>query len=158
MARCPAHGNRIQQTPSGAVNLFGATPQPDCRRTGEVCCHLLLLRRRLRLGGIPLTGARGLCDAAIDDQVMTVVHQHMSPVAPLRWMGIGFAGQQGHSFGEDCVNRIRAGVVGLIAELDAAKVALGPLLSLSGCTESFARTCGRRRRILLAIDPLQGGV
>ena len=35
MARCPAHGNRIQRTPSGAVNLFGATPQPDCRRTDE---------------------------------------------------------------------------------------------------------------------------
>ncbi len=33
MARCPAHGHRIQQTPSEAVNLFGATPQPDCRRT-----------------------------------------------------------------------------------------------------------------------------
>ena len=31
MARCPAHGNRIQLNPSGAVNLFGATPQPDCR-------------------------------------------------------------------------------------------------------------------------------
>jgi hypothetical protein len=35
MARCPAHGNRIQLNPSGAVNLFGATPQPDCRRTGN---------------------------------------------------------------------------------------------------------------------------
>lgn len=33
MARCPAHGNRIQLNPSRAVNLFGATPQPDCRRT-----------------------------------------------------------------------------------------------------------------------------
>ena len=33
MARCPAHGNRIQQTPSGAVNQIGATPQPDCRGT-----------------------------------------------------------------------------------------------------------------------------
>ena len=35
MTRCPAHGNRIQLTPSGAVNLFGATPQPDCRRTAQ---------------------------------------------------------------------------------------------------------------------------
>jgi hypothetical protein len=25
MTRCPAHGNRIQLNPSGAVNLFGAT-------------------------------------------------------------------------------------------------------------------------------------
>jgi putative transposase len=33
MARCPAHGNRIQQIPSGAVNQIGATPQPDCRGT-----------------------------------------------------------------------------------------------------------------------------
>ncbi|MFQ6540278.1 MULTISPECIES: transposase [Aphanothece] len=33
MARCPAHGNRIELIPSGAVNLFGAPPQPDCRRT-----------------------------------------------------------------------------------------------------------------------------
>jgi len=33
MARCPAHGNRIQLNSSRAVNLFGATPQPDCRWT-----------------------------------------------------------------------------------------------------------------------------
>lgn len=33
MTRCPAHGNRIQLNPSRAVNLVGATPQPDCRRT-----------------------------------------------------------------------------------------------------------------------------
>jgi hypothetical protein len=25
MIRCPAHGNRIQLNPSGAVNLYGAT-------------------------------------------------------------------------------------------------------------------------------------
>ena len=36
MARCPAHGNRIQLTPSGAVNQIGATPQPDCRRTERI--------------------------------------------------------------------------------------------------------------------------
>jgi len=30
MTRCPALGNRIQQTPSRAVKLFGATTQPDC--------------------------------------------------------------------------------------------------------------------------------
>jgi len=35
MTRCPAHGNRIQMNPSRAVNLFGATPQPDCRRTHD---------------------------------------------------------------------------------------------------------------------------
>ena len=33
MARCPAHGNRIQQTPSGAVNQIVATSQLDCRGT-----------------------------------------------------------------------------------------------------------------------------
>jgi hypothetical protein len=31
MTRCPAHGNRIQLTPSRAVNLIGAITQPDCR-------------------------------------------------------------------------------------------------------------------------------
>jgi hypothetical protein len=53
--------------------------------TAVVCCHLL--------GGITLTGVRDLCDAAIDDQVVAVVHQLVSPVAQLRWMGVGFAGQ-----------------------------------------------------------------
>ena len=47
---------------------------------------------------------------------------------------------------------------GLVAELDAAKVTLGPLASLLGGAESLSRTCGRQRRILLSIDPLQGGV
>ena len=32
MTRCHAHGNRIQLNPSRAVNLFGATLQPYCRR------------------------------------------------------------------------------------------------------------------------------
>jgi hypothetical protein len=110
--------------------------------TGEVCCHLL--------GGITLTGARGLCDAAIHDQVMAVVHQHVSPVAQLRWMGIGFAGQQSLGIG--------AGAVGLVAELDTAKVAFCPLFSLFGSTEFFTRSSGWRRRVLLAIDPFQGSV
>jgi hypothetical protein len=35
MAQCSAHGYRIQRSPSGAVNLFGANPQRDCRRTVE---------------------------------------------------------------------------------------------------------------------------
>ncbi len=35
----PCAWHRIQQTPSGAVNLIGATPQQDCRRTsGAFCC------------------------------------------------------------------------------------------------------------------------
>jgi hypothetical protein len=54
----------------------------------------------------------------------------MASTAALRWMGIGFAGQQ--SLG------ICAGAVGLLADLDAAKVALGSFLSLFGSTESFA--------------------
>ncbi|MFM1800147.1 MAG: hypothetical protein RLZZ117_2425 [Cyanobacteriota bacterium] len=110
--------------------------------TAEDCCHLL--------GGIPLTGARSLCDAAIDDQVMTVVHQDVSPVAQLRWMGIGFMGQQ-------CLG-IGSGTVGLVAELHTAKVALGSFLPLFGSTETFARSSGWRRRVLLAIDPFQGSV
>ena len=91
--------------------------------TGEVCCHLL--------GGIPLTGARGLCDAAIDDQVMTVVHQHMAPIAQLRCMGIGFTGQQSLGIG--------AGTVGFVAELDATKVAFCSFLPLLGSAESLTR-------------------
>ncbi len=57
-------------------------------RTCEVCFHLL--------GGLPITDARGLCDAAIDDQGMKVDHEHMDPVAQLSGMGIGFAGQQSY--------------------------------------------------------------
>ena len=50
MARCPAHGNRIQLNPSGAVNLFGATPQPDCRWTdqGETCETLVVAVKLLQ--------------------------------------------------------------------------------------------------------------
>ena len=35
MTRCPAYGNRIQLSPSGAINLFGETRPStrDCRRT-----------------------------------------------------------------------------------------------------------------------------
>jgi len=43
MARCPAHGNRIQQTPSGAVNQIGVTPQPDCRGTEHDLSHAVYL-------------------------------------------------------------------------------------------------------------------
>ena len=110
--------------------------------TGEPCCH--------RLGGIPLTGARGLCHAAIDDQVMTVVHEHMAPVAQFSWMGIGLTGQQ--SLG------IAAGAVGFIAELGAAKVTFGALLTLLGSSESLTRASGWKWRILRAINPLQGGM
>jgi hypothetical protein len=63
---------------------------------------------------------------------MTVVHQHMAAVAQLSWMGIGFSGQQGLG--------IRGGTVGLVAELDAAKVALCPFLALLGGTESLTKT------------------
>ena len=89
--------------------------------TGEVCCRLL--------GGVTLTGACGLCDAAIHDQVVTIVHQHMSPIAQLRWMGIGLTGKQGLG--------IRAGAVGAVAELDATKVALDSFLPFFGSTESL---------------------
>ena len=53
MARCPAHGNRIQLNPSGAVNLFGATPQTDC---------LWIPSEPLEVGrlkGLAVTGAAG---------------------------------------------------------------------------------------------------
>lgn len=51
MARCPAHGNRFQQTPSGVVNQIGATPQPDCHRTtGSEVFGKLLEYRHVELG------------------------------------------------------------------------------------------------------------
>jgi hypothetical protein len=64
-------------------------------------------------------------------------------------MGIGFAGQQSLGIG--------AGTVGLVAELDTAKVALGSLLSLFGSTVSFARSSrfgltGSFGRTISAID------
>ncbi len=34
--------------------------------------------------------------------------------------------------------RIDAGAMGLVAELDAAEITLGPLLSLRGCPETLA--------------------
>ncbi len=58
-------------------------------------------------------------DATVDDQGMAVVHEHMTPVAGQCLMSIGFAGQQRV--------RIDAGAMGLVAELDAAKITLGPL-------------------------------
>jgi hypothetical protein len=46
-------------------------------------------------------------------------------------MGIGLAGQQRIW--------ITAGAMGLVAELDAAEMTLGPLLALFGLTKSLAR-------------------
>jgi hypothetical protein len=55
MARCPAHGNRIQQTPLGAANLFGANPQPDCRQTAWCDTPALMLASvPLKLPSSPL--------------------------------------------------------------------------------------------------------
>ena len=113
--RSYAQPPHLNYEPFGFVVLVGA--KRLLMGTGEVCCQLLLLRRRLRLGGIPLTGACGLCDRAIDDQVMTVVHEHVSPIAQLSWMGIGFAGQQRYSYGEDCVYGIGAGAMGARCQL-----------------------------------------
>ena len=50
MTRCPAHGNRIQLSASRAVNLIGATPQPDCRWIR----HGLLLALQLLFEGFDL--------------------------------------------------------------------------------------------------------
>ena len=62
MARCPAHGNRIQLNPSRAVNLFGATPQTDCRRTSP--CAL-----RGQSGAYELRTASKPCCAGSGDQL-----------------------------------------------------------------------------------------
>jgi hypothetical protein len=72
-----------------------------------------------------------LCDAAVDDQVMPVVHQHMPAVAGMCGMGVGFSGQQGVG--------IATGALGFVAELDAAEIPFGPLLSSLGSTKTFAR-------------------
>ena len=59
----------------------------------------------------------GLRDPASDDQGMAVVHQPMAPVARQGGVGIRRPGQQR--------DRIDAGAMGLVAELDATEVALG---------------------------------
>lgn len=94
---------------------------------------------RHRFGGIPLPSACDLRHLAIQDEGMAVVHQHVPPVAGQCRVGVGLTGQQGHSFGEDCVFGIRAGVVGLVAELDAAEAAFRPLLLRIRLPETLAR-------------------
>ena len=83
-------------------------------------------------GGIPLPGARRLGDPAVHDQGMAVVHEHMAPVAGECWMGLGFPAQQRI--------RINAGAVGLVAELDAAEITLGPLPAGLWSAKTIART------------------
>lgn len=61
---------------------------------------------------------------------MAVLHEHVAPVAGQCWMGFGFPAQERVG--------IRAGAVGLIAELDAAEITLGPLLAVLGLAETFA--------------------
>jgi len=90
--------------------------------TGDVSRH--------RLGGIPLPGARRWCDAAVDDQGMAVVHEHMASVAGQCRMSLGFSAQQRVMIG--------TGAVGLVVELDAAEITLGTLLSLLGRPETLA--------------------
>ncbi len=86
---------------------------------------------RHRFGGIPLSGARGLRHLAIDDQGIAVVHEHMAPVAGQCSMDIGLTGQQ--------LVGIRARSVGLIVELDAAEIPLGPFLTFLESPETLAR-------------------
>ena len=86
--------------------------------------------RRHLLGGIPFPGARRLCDAAVDDQGMAVVHKHMAPVTGQCWMCFGFPAQQRVG--------IRAGAMGLVAELDAAEISFCPLPAGLGSTKALA--------------------
>ena len=105
----------------GVVVLVG--PQGFLVGTGDVSRH--------RFGGIPLPGAHRLCDAAVDDQSMAVVHEHMAPVARFGRVGIGLAGQ--HRV------RIAAGAVGLVAELDASEIPFGSLLAGLWSAKTLAR-------------------
>jgi hypothetical protein len=79
----------------------------------------------------PLSSAHRLCDTAVDDQGMAVVHEHMPPAARLGGVAIGLAGQQRV--------RIGCGGVGLVAELDATEITLGTLLAVLGSTKARAR-------------------
>ena len=76
-------------------------------------------------------GARRLRDLAFDDQGMAVVHEHLAPVAGQCRMGLGFPAQQGIW--------IDAGAMGLVAELDAAEITLGPLLAGLEITNALTR-------------------
>jgi hypothetical protein len=120
--RCDADAAHLRDKSFGVVVLVGT--DGFLVGTGEVWCH--------RFGGIPFTGARGLRDLAIDDQGMAVVHQHMAPVAGLGRVSVGLAGQQGVG--------IRAGAVGLVAELDATEITLSTLLALFGLPKTLPRT------------------
>ena len=91
--------------------------------TGDVSRH--------RFGGIPLPGARRSGDAAVHDQGMAVVHEHMAPVAGQCRMGLGFPAQQGI--------RIDAGAMGLVAELDAAEIPFRPLPAWLWSAKALAR-------------------
>lgn len=118
------HGNAAHlgdKTP-GVVVLVGT--KGFLVGTGDVSRH--------RLGGIPFSSARGLGDATVHDQGMAVVHEHVPPVARLGGVGVGLAGQQGVW--------IDAGAMGLVAELDAAEIPLGPLLAGLWSAKALART------------------
>ncbi len=100
--------------------------------TGDVSCH--------SFGSIPLSGARRLGDAAVNDQGMAIVHEHVAvapqgalydAVAGQGWMGLEFAAQQRVG--------IDGGAVGLVAELDAAEIPFRPLLPFFRLTKALAR-------------------
>ena len=57
--------------------------------TGEGCCHLLLLHRKLRLGGIPLTDAPGEVSRIPRDLLSfnDWVGGHESPVQGGKFLG-----------------------------------------------------------------------
>ena len=69
--RCDADAAHLCDKAPGVVVLVGT--DRFLVGTGTICRH--------RLGGIPLSGARRLRDATVDDQGMAVVHQHVPPVA-----------------------------------------------------------------------------
>jgi hypothetical protein len=61
---------------------------------------------------------------------MAVLHQHMASVARLGRMCLGFPAQQRVG--------IRAGAMGLVAELDAAEIPFRPLLPVFRLTKALA--------------------
>ena len=62
---------------------------------------------------------------------MAIVHAHMAYVAGQRRIVLGFSAQERVLISSEAV--------GLVAELDAADITIGTLLSPLGCPETVAR-------------------
>ena len=122
LVRRDTDATHLRDKAPGVVILVGA--KSFLVGTETICSH--------RFGGIPLPGAHRLGDAAVQDQRMAVVHEHMAPVARLGRMSDGLPSQQGVG--------VCAGAMGLVAELDAAEIPFGSLLAGLWSAKTLTRT------------------